>query len=305
MLSLTSAFLLFALMPSATFNPGYIFAFSAYIIWGLYPFFWSELNHVASLEILAHRILWCIPCGLLVLLDPSQRRQLRSLRSRRSWMLVGLSALCICNNWFLYIWMVGAGRVQDASLGYFMTPLMGSAIGVLIYKERLDIYKSAAFVLALIGVLYLVLSNGSLPLFAITLALTFAVYGPLRVSSGLGATAGVLVEAILLSPFALFLLWYSAGQNSATAFGAHDWHTSALLVIGGAMTFIPLALYAAGAKRLELNSLSIYFYTVPSLILFSALALGEQVAVQKLVCFGFIWLGLAVYSYGLLRQPKP
>ena len=288
---------------------GYFFAFGAYIIWGLYPFYWSQLNHVEPLEILAHRILWCLPCALPILLSRQNREQLRSLKHAKQWLFVTLSALCITNNWFLYIWMVSNERVQDASLGYFLTPLMGAVLGVVIYRERLNITKLVALAIAAAGVLYLVISNGSLPLAALALAFTFAIYGPLRRSSGLGAVTGLLMESILLSLPAVLLLAYLAQHNYQLAFANAGFSTSALLIVGGVMTFTPLAMYAAGARRLELSNLSVYFYTVPSLIFVSALALGEQISSNKLLCFACIWLSLAIYSYDLLkartRKPKP
>ena len=281
---------------------GYFFAFGAYLIWGLYPFFWRELNHVEPLEILAHRILWCLPCALPVLLSRQNRDQLRHLKHAKQWLFVCLSALCITNNWFLYIWMVSRERVQDASLGYFLTPLMGVVIGVVIYRERLNITKLIALAIAAAGVLYLVISNGSVPLAALALAFTFAIYGPLRRSSGLGAVSGLLMESILLSLPAVLLLTYLAQYDSGLAFANAGLSTSALLIVGGVMTFIPLAMYAAGARRLELSSLSIYFYTVPSLIFISALVIGEQISHNKLICFACIWFSLAIYSYDLLKS---
>ena len=283
---------------------GYLFAFGAFIIWGLYPFFWRELNEVNALEVLAHRILWSLPCAALVLFNSNHRSQLANLRSARQWLFVVFGALCISNNWFLYVWMVSEQRVQDASLGYFLSPLMGVALGVIIYKERLNFNKLLALALALTGVLYLLISTGSLPLAPLALAFTFAIYGPLRRSSGLGAVTGLLIEALLLAPAALLLLWYLYQQNGYLAFWHAGTSISLLLIIGGVLTFIPLALYAAGARRLELTSLAIYFYTVPSLIFLSALILGEQIASNKMICFAFIWLSLIVYSYGL-RKPKP
>ncbi|MBL8243953.1 MAG: EamA family transporter RarD [Rhodanobacteraceae bacterium] len=281
-------------------------AVSAYLIWGVFPLYWALLGHLPALEIIAHRVLWCAVSVSLWLFWSEGRSWLRrALAGRRVGRLLIASSLLISVNWGVYIWAVTNGRVVDASLGYFINPLLSVALGVGVLGERLNRVQWSAVTLAAVGVLWLTLSQGALPWIALVLASSFAVYGLIRKQVAVEAVPGVAIESLILTPVALgWLLWLAASQRGAFLAGSAG--QDVLLVVGGVLTALPLIGFAYGARRIPYSLVGILQYISPTLQLLSGvLLLGEPFGSDRAIGFGCIWLALAVYAQdGWRRRAK-
>lgn len=282
---------------------GMLFAAGAYTIWGLLPIYLKTMQAVAPIEIMLHRILWSLAFMLLIL---AARRQWawigQTLRRPRVLGGFALSALLLSVNWFLYIWAVNNDRIIDASLGYFINPLVNVVLGYLILRERMRPVQWLAVALAAIGVGWLTWQAGHLPWIGLTLALTFGIYGLLRKTAALGALEGLSLETMLLFPFALgtLLMLIVQGHN---AFGDGPGTTQWLLAAAGPITAIPLLLFAAGARRIPLSVLGLLQYIGPSLqLLLGVWLYHEPFSAARLIGFVIIWSALAVYSLEGLWQ---
>ena len=276
---------------------GLLCAASAYFLWGVFPLYFKMLAGVPALEILMHRMLWSLVFLALVLGARGQWRWLGAvLRQPRLLAGFSASALLLAANWFLYIWSVNHDRVIDASLGYFITPLINVALGTLMLGERLRRMQLAAILLAAAGVVWLALQSGHPPWIGLTLAATFGTYGLLRKTARLGPLEGLSLETLLLCPLALgYLAWLMyAGQNT---FAAVPVSTRWLLVATGPITAVPLLLFAAGARRIPLATLGLLQYIGPTLtLLLGVLIFHEVFGGARLAGFAVIWSALLLYS---------
>ncbi len=284
-------------------NSGYAVILTGYIGWGLFPLYWALLVHVPAFEVLLHRMLWSAPVLLLLVLF-SSRRRLQVGSALRSWhelKWLALSSLVICFNWGIYIWAVANQRVVEASMGYFLTPLLNVLAGVLVFHERLDRLKIAAVCFAAAGVAYYMFATGGLPWVAFTVGVSFAGYGLLRKRMNTNAVPGLFIEIILILPLTLSaMLWlhYSGEAIFSNLDPTTDW----LLILGGPVTILPLAFFTAGTRLLPMTTVGILFYVTPSLqFLSGVLVLQEAFDNDKLIGFIGIWIGLAIFSYNLLR----
>lgn len=276
---------------------GVVYAALAYICWGLFPLYFKALHGVAPLEVLAHRVLWSLAFVLVVLLVQRHWGWLaKAWREPRTlWPFVA-SGTVIAINWFVYIWAVVNDHVVDASLGYFINPLVNVLVGYAVLKERLRPGQWAAVALAALGVLWLTVQAGQLPWIALVLAISFASYGLLRKTAPLGALEGLAVESTVLAPFALAGLLWAASHGQAT-FPNADAGMQWLLVAAGPITAIPLLLFAAGARRIPFSLLGLLQYFGPTLqLLIGVFVFGESFEPTRALGFGAIWLALAVYS---------
>jgi chloramphenicol-sensitive protein RarD len=278
-------------------STGAIYAALAFAMWGIFPLYFRQIGHVASGEILVHRIVWSL---VFVVIALSLRRQwgwLRPvLRQPRVLLAFSASAVLLSVNWLTYIWAVNNGHVIDASLGYFINPLVNVLLGYTVLHERLRRMQWVALSLAAAGVLWLTIQAGHLPWIALALAGSFGAYGLLRKVATLGALEGLTLETLLLAPIAALVLGVWMVQGTST-FPAPDMATNAWLIAAGPITAIPLLLFAAGARRISLTTLGLLQYIGPTL----QLALGlwlfhEPFSPARLLGFVLIWLALALYS---------
>lgn len=282
------------------------YAMAANLIWGCFPLYWALLPGVSALEILAHRILWTLPLALaMVWIGGQWRVAAATLRTPRQLALLTLSACLIALNWGLYIWAVTHGRVVEASMGYYIAPLVTVLLGVIAFGERPRPLQWLAVALAAAGVAVQMLGLGSLPWVGLTLAVSFALYGALRKRSTADSAAGLFIETALLSPLALAgVLWLLA--TGGGAFLHRGTGTDLLLIGAGFMTAVPLLCYVAGARRLPLATLGILFYANPTLqLLLGVLVFDEPLARAQIAAFVLIWLGILVYLLeGVLRRRR-
>ena len=277
--------------------PGITFAALAYVLWGLFPLYFRQLAAVPATEILVHRIVWSLVFVLVLLTLRQQWAWLgKVLRQPRVLAACALSALLLSTNWLTYVWAVSHDHVLDASLGYFITPLVNVLLGYTVLHERPRRPQWFALALAVLGVVWLTVLVGQLPWIALVLAASFGTYGLLRKVAVLGALEGLALETLLLAPFALaaLALWMATGRGNFPAGGAAtDW----LLVGVGPLTVVPLLLFAAGARRISMTTLGLLQYLGPTIqFLLGVWLFKEPFDTQRAIGFGFIWLGLVVYS---------
>ena len=267
----------------------------AYTIWGFLPAYFKLLAHVDPAELVAHRILWSLI--FLAVLLTALRRWPAFAVALRNWKVVGIlaaTATLIGVNWLVYIWAVVNGHVLEGSLGYYLNPLVNVLLGVVLLKERLTRPQMAAVALAGAGVAILAFGAGDGLWISLTLAFTFSLYGLLRKVAPVEAVEGLSVETLILTPlaFAWVMILQSRGE-SGLGMGAS---TTALLILSGAVTAIPLLLFTAAAKRLPYSTLGFLQYIAPSLqFLLAVLAYGEHLTTAHIVCFGLIWTALAIF----------
>lgn len=286
-------------------NKGLLYAIGAYFLWGLLPVFWKTLQTVPAAEILGHRMIWSLVfvAGLLTL----RRRWgwLRpALRSRRTLLTFTVTGLVLSINWLTYIYGVNAGFVVETSLGYFINPLVNVLLGVIFLRERLRIGQWTAVFVAGGGVLYLTISYGALPWIALTLAFSFGLYGLLRKTGSLNSLEGLALETAVIFPLAFAYLAYLEFSGQA-AFGHAGARTSLLLALSGVVTAVPLLLFAAGARRINLSTLGLLQYMAPTLqFLIGVYVYGEPFTRQRFTGFSLIWLALLIYSIDGLRQRR-
>jgi chloramphenicol-sensitive protein RarD len=289
---------------AAASRRGYGYALGAYAIWGLIPVYFKLVVKAPPLELLSHRVVWA-----LVLLLPIGWRQDRlaelgrALGARRAMLGLSASTVLIAVNWLVYIWAVTSGRIVEASLGYFLTPLVSVLLGVVVLKERLERPVALALSLAALGVVWLTLVVGRPPWISAALALSFGSYGLVRkLVRETGAVAGLTVETALLSPLCVGYL-LRAHARGTLAFRADTPLFDTLLVLAGPVTAIPLLLFAGAVARLPLSNLGFLQYLSPSLqFLLAVLVYGEPFTAAQAGAFGFIWLALAVFAAHTLRR---
>lgn len=287
-------------------HPGIVYASLAYLLWGLFPVYFKALQHVPAPQILANRMVWSLAVCALLLAALRRWDWLRTLAAQpRVLATFAASATVVSVNWLVYIWAVNAGHVIDASLGYFINPLVNVLIGALFLQERLRRVQWFAVALAALGVAWLTWQAGRPPWIGLVLAFSFATYGLLRKRGALGSIEGLTLETLLIFPFAFgYLLWLAhLGQN---AFVAGDATTRWLLAAAGPVTALPLILFAAGARRINFSTLGILQYIAPTLQLLLGIWLyHEPFEPAKATGYALIWTALAVYSIeGLWRTRR-
>ncbi len=284
---------------------GVFFALSAYTFWGIAPIYFKALDTVPAYEILSHRVIWSSVLLLfIVLLFGYGKRFIHALSSPKTLLYLTLSAILIGINWFVFIWSVGQERMLEASLGYFINPLVNVFLGMLFLQERLRKNQYIAVVLAFVAVLIQLISFGSLPWIALVLAFSFGCYGLIRKKVKVDAITGLLLETLVLLPIAFTYLFFFAHSASAD-FSANSLSLNILLLSAGAITTIPLLFFAGAASRLKLSTLGFFQYIGPSLMFTLAVVVyHEPLSAESLLTFGFIWAALVVFSWDGLKQHK-
>lgn len=281
---------------------GLAYALGAYLVWGLAPVWFKALRAVPPLEILSHRVAWSVALLAPALaLSGGFGELARALASRRALLTLCATTVLISANWLLYIWAVNTGHLLEASLGYFVNPLVNVLLGVLFLREVLSRPQALAVALAGAGVLWLVVGYGRFPWISLTLATTFGLYGLLRKSAGVGALAGLFAETALLAPAAILYLGARAAAGTG-AFGG-GWRVSLLLSAAGVITAVPLVWFGVAVRRLRLSTMGFLQYLAPSLQFALAVwAYREPFTRSHLVTFAFIWTSLGLYSWDAVRR---
>ena len=285
-------------------NKGILLALSGYLMWGCFPIYWTLLNHVNPSEVLVHRMLWSVPVlFFLVYSKPSWSLNFKeSLSSRKELLFLLLTAILITINWGGYILAVNLGRVVEASMGYFLSPVINMIGGYVFFHERISKLKQLAVLFATVGALFYVFSGDSFPWLGFLVGFTFSAYGIARKAMSSSAVPGLYIETLILLPFFLvFSIWFYS--NFDISFLNVDISTDILLFLAGAVTVVPLALFNAGAKLLPMTTVGILFLITPTLqFLVGYVMYGELVNFNQLLGFTAVWIGLIIYCYALIKE---
>ncbi len=275
----------------------------AYGIWGVVPAFWKLLRQVPALEVLGHRVVWGLFTLLaLVMLTRRAEAARTALRDRRVLLAMACSSVLLSINWGTFVYAVSSDRLLEASLGYFINPLVSVALGVLVLGEKLRRAQKLAIALAAAGVIALTVHRGQLPYLALVLASTFGLYGLVRKTAKVESLVGSAIETALLAPVAVLGLGLLLAHGEGSL-GHASFATQALLVATGVVTTVPLLLFTSAARRLPLSTVGFLQYLAPTgQFLLAVLAYHEPFASQTLASFAIIWAGLAVFSYDLWKQ---
>ena len=285
---------------------GFIAAILAYVMWGFMPLYLKLIAFADMREVLGQRVLWCVPAAFAaVMAMHGVRSGLGEIaRGFRPAMLGALaaSALCIFVNWSLYVWLVLHGRVIEASLAYFLAPLVSIAVGVIFFAEKITGVQALALMLAGLGVIVQGVALGAPPWMALAICASWSVYAVIRKRANVPAAAGLLIESIVLIPVALGLLVWTAAE-APLAF-SENFNHAFLLALAGPVTALPLILFAFGARRVSFTALGLLQFLAPSLQLATGLAFGEAFTPLRAASFALIWLGLGFFCWDALRRAR-
>ncbi len=284
---------------------GVICALGAYLIWGIAPIYFKSIQQVPAEEILTHRIIWSFFFMLLLLTLTNHWPFVRQmLKQPKKLLVLMVTAVTIGTNWLIYIWSVNNGYMLQASLGYFINPLVNVLFGMLFLHERFRRMQWVAVALAVTGVLIQLWQFGSVPIIGLSLAVTFALYGLLRKKLAIDAQTGMTFETLWLLPIGvIYLLFFADSPTSSMAM--NSWTLNLLLISAGIVTTVPLLLFTEAANHLRLSTLGFFQYLGPTLMfLLATLVYGEHITTELLVTFGFIWFALLLFTLDALYTQR-
>jgi len=277
------------------YNQGIVYAILAYLSWGLFPFYWKYLDFIPSADILAHRILWSSVFTMSFCLLVKRNYLRKYFSDPKSLVKLLTTGVLVSINWGIYIYAVNSEQIIEASLGYFINPLVSIMLGMIFLGEKLNKIQLVAFLLAMAGVVYLTINYGRFPWIAIVLALSFGVYGLMKKTMNYDSMSALAVETTLIAPFALGFLIFNA-SDAGISLATLPFSVSALLVFSGIVTALPLYWFGTAAVRIPLYSIGFFQYIAPSLKLFIGVFLfHETFSATHTVSFSLIWIGLALY----------
>ena len=282
---------------------GLLFGAGAYGMWGLFPAFFPLLKPAGAVEVLAHRIIWSFVLMVVVVVAVRRLGDLKAI-SGRTWLLLTAAAALISVNWVIYVYAVNNGHVVDAALGYFINPLVSIALGLLLFREKLNRWQLGALVIAVAAVVVLTVNAGSPPVIGIGLALSFGLYGAVKKMVPTDPRVSVGVEAAIAAPFAIayVVIAQVTGHGTFTDHGAGH---VVLMILSGVLTALPLLLFAAAAQRLAMVALGLLFYMTPAMQLTWGVLVGhEPMPPARWLGFALIWTALAVFTVDAVRRAR-
>ena len=276
-------------------NTGFLYALATYILWGLFPIYWKQLQHISADQVLGHRVIWSFIMLAVVILLSGKKDEFRVKLNAQTFKAHGWASLLLGVNWLTYVWAVNTGYIVESSLGYFINPLFSVFLGMVFLKEKLRPLQWVPITLAGIGVLYLSIVYGRLPWIALLLAFSFGIYGLLKKKSTLGSLYGLTLEtAIIFLPALGYLLYLSSQGNNV--FAHANPQTSLYLIGAGAVTAIPLLLFAKAAQRIPLTMIGLMQYIAPTgQLLIGILLYNEEFTASQAIGFGIIWTALILF----------
>lgn len=284
-------------------NKGIWYGFFAYFLWGLFPIYWKLLSDVAPSEILVNRIIWSLVFLVgIAILKRNWRWVSDLIRKPKKVIWMAVAAVLLGVNWFIYIWGVNNGFIVETSLGYFINPLVNVFFGVVFLREHLRPGQWLAVLIAALGVIYLTISNGALPWIALSLALSFGLYGLIKKKGSLGSTESLTVEmSVLFIPALIFQLLLI--NRNTSAWQTNDWTTYLLLMMGGPVTAIPLLFFGSAARQVPLSTLGVLQYIAPTMqFLIGVFFFGEAFTQTRLIGFVIIWIALLIFTFDNMRH---
>jgi len=291
-------------MEKNEFKQGVIYALCAYTLWGFAPLYFKYIDHIDPLEIIMHRIIWSFALLLLLVLAMGQWSVLKDiLRRPKQLVVLAIASVLVGSNWLIFIWAVNNDRMLEASLGYFINPLLNVALGMLFLGERLPRLQLFAVAIAFFGVSIQVVLFGTIPWVSLALACSFGVYGLIKKKIKLKALTSLCIETAILTPPAI-VYWFFLESESAS-FVSNEWSLNLTLVSAGIVTTLPLLAFGAAATRLPYYVQGLFQYIGPSLMFILAIVVfNEELDQTKLITFGFIWLALFVFVFDIWRKAR-
>lgn len=286
------------------YKSGLGYALLSYSIWGVFPLYWKMLLHVPPQQILAHRVVWSLLFLFIMLAWRRDRIFIQYLSSPKIVGRLILSGAFIGGNWFTYIYAVNSNHIVEASLGYYINPMVNVLLGVVFMKERLTRVQKIAVSFAFAGVAYLTIHYGRIPVISLILAFSFGFYGLIRKKANLQSMPGLMVETLLLAPVALWFLWH-VNSIGTGVFGHYSRIYDILLIMGGPVTAIPLFWFGIAATRVPLSTLGFIQYLSPTIqLLIGIFVFSEPFDTTYLISFGLVWIGLGIYTYSVIQSIK-
>jgi chloramphenicol-sensitive protein RarD len=280
---------------------GTVATFIAFFLWGIFPVYWKALHAVSPTQIMAHRVVWSLLFVVLLLSIQKRWREAKPVLSFGNARIFLVTAFLLGANWLVYLWAIDTEQIVEASLGYFINPLVNVLLGVVFLRERLFRWQKVSVILALIGVFYLTFQYGEVPWIAFSLALTFGFYGLLRKTGRAESMIGLVSETAILTPLALIYL-ISLGMQGHGAFGSFGLKTDVLLAGAGAVTAVPLLLFGYGARRIQYATVGLLQYITPTFILLvGVLIYKEPFTPAHAISFGLVWSAILIYSISSLK----
>ncbi|HOC44824.1 MAG TPA: EamA family transporter RarD [Thermoanaerobaculales bacterium] len=285
-----------------SYRAGLAWGLAAYGAWGVFPIYFKAVAAVPALEVLAHRVVWSVVVLAVVLTWQRRWREVTAaVADLRTLGALGVTALLIGVNWYVFIWAIATGRILQSSLGYFINPLVNVFLGVVFLGERMTRAGVAAVAIAALAVGWLTVRSGTVPWVSLVLAVSFALYGLLRKTARVKPVPGLAVETALLAPAALLFLAATA-SSGGLYFGTGSWRLDLLLAAAGLITALPLLWFNAAAQSLPLSTLGFLQYLSPTgQFLLAVLAYGEPLTRDRLIAFAFIWTALAIFTVDQVR----
>ncbi|GHB71005.1 putative transporter [Psychrosphaera saromensis] len=284
---------------------GVLLAIAAYLMWGIIPAYFKLLNSMVPTEILMHRIIWSSLLLMIIISVKKNWSQISSILKKPKTLLILIaSASILAFNWWLFIWAINNNHLLDASLGYYINPLLNVALGMFFLGERLSKLQYAAVGLAFVGVTIQVVTFGSFPVVAFALAISFSVYGLIRKTVSVDSVSGLLMESLLLTIPAVLYWWFMV-PTDASNMANNTIGFNLLIMAAGLITTAPLLCFVAAARRLNYSTMGFFQYIGPSIMfMFAVFIYGEKVGEDRWVTFGFIWTALIIYSVASILKMK-
>ncbi|WP_299263967.1 EamA family transporter RarD [uncultured Psychrosphaera sp.] len=284
---------------------GVLLAIAAYLMWGVIPAYFKLLNSMVPTEILMHRIIWSSLLLVIIISVKKNWIQISNILKKPKTLLILIaSASILAFNWWLFIWAINNNHLLDASLGYYINPLLNVALGMLFLGERLSKLQYAAVALAFIGVTIQVVTFGSFPVVAFALAISFSVYGLIRKTVSVDSVSGLLMESLLLTIPAVIYWWFMVPTDASNMLN-NSIGFNLLIMAAGLITTAPLLCFVAAARRLNYSTMGFFQYIGPSIMfMFAVFIYGEKVGEDRWVTFGFIWMALIIYSVASILKMK-
>ncbi|AXX88259.1 EamA family transporter RarD [Malaciobacter marinus] len=284
---------------------GLLYALCAFLFWGLTPMYYKQITMVPPFEILAHRVVFSVVVLVFLLFISKQFNTLKPIfKSLAKMKYLIFASILISINWFTFIYSISVNKIVEASLGYFITPLVTVALGFLIFQERVNKAQGIAIVLAIIAVVYQLATLGTIPIIALTLAFSFGFYGMVRKKIAISSIPGLFIETIVILPIALIYLNFLV-QNEQSVFNTLSSYDMTILSLSGLVTVVPLLWFNAAATRMSLTALGFIQYIGPTVAFLVAVFVYDEVLnVNKLITFTLIWIALLIFSFDGLKRRK-
>ncbi len=284
---------------------GVIYAIAAYIVWGILPIYWKLLDNVFPMEVLAHRIVWSLVFMCIVITVTKQWNEFKNIiKDKRQMLYIFMAAIMITINYGIYIWAINSNKIIEASLGYYINPLLAVLLGIIIFKEKVNFFTCTALIVAFIGVLIKAIQYGKVPWISLSLAISFALYGVIKKSVSVSPTVGITLEVAMITPFALIYIGLR-NVSGVSAFNTQGASIIFLLIGSGVATAVPLLLFASGAKRIPLSLIGFTQYICPTIVLIIGIFMyNEGFTTIDMIAFGFIWLAIVIYSISQVSMHK-